>query len=235
MDVSELLYVGPATTAKLNRYAIRTIGDLANANPNFLFRQLGKNGVAIWLFACGADQSRVMPSDYEVPIKTIGHGVACTADLFNEDEVWRVMLELSQDIGHKLRVHKLAATGVRITVKSNELYYRQHQAPLPYATQSPMEIAQEARSIFIKNYNWEVPVRAVTVCAINLIPQETPMQTSIFLDTEKIMRRERLETAIEDIRCRFGKKAIYSAAYMGDLKMPRHGVQEVILPSIVYQ
>ena len=98
-----------------------------------------------------------------------------------------------------------------------------------------MEIAQKARSIFIKNYSWSVPVRAVTVRAINLIPQETPMQTSLFFDTEKIMRRERLETAIEDIRRRFGKKAIYSAACMGDLKMPGHGIHEVIMPSIMYQ
>lgn len=235
LDVSELLYVGPATTVKLNRYAIRTIGDLASTDPDFLRRLLGVKGIAIWRYACGTDQSRVMPSDYEVPVKTIGHGVTCTADLYNTEEVWRVMLELSQDIGHKLRVHKLAATGVQITVKSSELCYRQYQAPLPYSTQSPMEIAQKARSIFVKNYSWSVPVRAVTVRAINLLPQATPMQTSLFYDTEKIMRRERLEAAIEDIRRRFGKRAIYSAACMGDLKMPGQGVHEVIMPSIMYQ
>jgi len=235
LDVSELLYVGPATTAKLNRYAIRTIGDLANTDPDFLRRLLGVNGVAIWRYACGTDQSRVMPLDYEVPVKTIGHGVTCTADLYNIEEVWRVMLELSQDIGHKLRVHKLAATGVQITVKSSELSYRQYQAPLPYSSQSPMEIAQKAKEIFARNYSWSVPVRAITVRAINLLPQGMPMQTSLFFDTEKILRRERLETAIEDIRRRFGKRAIYSAACMGDLKMPGHGVHEIIMPSIMYQ
>ena len=61
------------------------------------------------------------------------------------------------------------------------------------------------------------------------------MQASLFYDMAKIERRERLETAIEDIRRRFGKRAIYSAACMGDLKMPGHGVHEVIMPSIMYQ
>ena len=61
------------------------------------------------------------------------------------------------------------------------------------------------------------------------------MQASLFYDMAKIERRERLETAIEDIRRRFGKRAIYSAACMGDLKMPGHGAHEVIMPSIMYQ
>ena len=48
--------------------------------------------------SAGLDRSRVMPLDYEVPVKSIGHGVTCTVDLNNADEVWKVMLELAQDI-----------------------------------------------------------------------------------------------------------------------------------------
>ena len=176
-----------------------------------------------------------MPLDYEVPVKSIGHGITCTADLNNGDEVWRVMLELSQDIGHRLRVHKLAATGVQISVRSNELSFRQYQAPLPYSTQSPLDIARLGRELFDSRYTWTMPVRAVTIRAINLIPQDRPMQASLFYDMAKIERRERLETAIEDIRRRFGNKAIYPAACMGDLKMPGRGNSEIIMPSVMFQ
>ena len=235
LPASDLLYVGRATTKKLASYGIHTIGDIANTDADFLKRLLGVNGLAIWKYAVGHDHSRVMPLDYEVPVKSIGHGITCTTDLNNGDEVWKVMLELSQDIGHRLRVHKLAATGVQISVRSNELSFRQYQAPLPYSTHSPLDIAWLGRELFNSRYTWTTPVRAVTIRAINLIPQDRPMQASLFYDMAKIERRERLETAIEDIRRRFGNKAIYPAACMGDLKMPGRGNSEIIMPSIMYQ
>ena len=73
------------------------------------------------------------------------------------------MIELSQDIGHRLRLHKLAATGVQITIKNGDLSYRQYQAPLAFATQSPQEISLKGKELFSRNYNWAVPVRAVTI------------------------------------------------------------------------
>lgn len=235
LPASDLLYVGRATMKKLASYGIHTIGDIANTDADFLKRLLGVNGLAIWKYAAGYDHSRVMPLDYKVPVKSIGHGITCTADLNNGDEVWRVMLELSQDIGHRLRVHKLAATGVQISVRSNELSFRQYHAPLPYSTQSPLDIARLGRALFNSRYTWTTPVRAVTIRAINLIPQDRPMQASLFYDMAKIERRERLETAIEDIRRRFGNKAIYPAACMGDLKMPGRGNSEIIMPSVMFQ
>ena len=235
LSASELLYVGPATTRKLASYGIHTIGELAAADTEFLRRLLGVNGLAIWRYAAGLDHSRVMPIDYEEPVKTLGHGITCTADLYDENEVGRVMLELAQDLGHRLRLHKLAATGVQIAVRSKDLAYSQYQTSLPYSTQSPLDIATAGRELFHKRYTWPGPVRAVTIRATNLIPQNRPMQASLYFDLDKIIRREKLDDAVEDIRRRFGKKAIYPAACMGDLKMPDNGIHEVIMPSIMYQ
>ena len=235
LPASDLLYVGRATAKKLSDYFIHTIGDIAKTEPEFLQRRLGINGLALWQFAMGTDQSRVKPIDYVVPVKSIGHGITCTADLFTEDEVYRVMIELSQDIGHRLRLHKLAATGVQITIKNGDLSYRQYQAPLAFATQSPQEISLKGKELFSRNYNWAVPVRAVMIRAINLVPQGTPLQTSLYFDSERVLRRERLEDTIEDIRRRFGSHAIYSAACMGDMKMPGHRDHEVIMTSMMYQ
>lgn len=96
-------------------------------------------------------------------MKSIGHGITCTADLENEDEVYRVMLELSQDIGHKLRVNELKACGVQISIRSNDLYGKQYQAQFEMPTRSPKVIADTARSLFSQRYTWATPVRAVTV------------------------------------------------------------------------
>lgn len=228
LPASDLLYVGRATTAKFNNYGIHTIGDIAAADPNLLKRMLGVNGLQLWQYATGKDDTPVMHKDFVSPIKSVGHGITCIADLLNEEEVWKVMLELSQDIGHRLRLHKLKATGVQISVRSNDLGYRQFQGPLSFSTQSPMLMAKKALILFHDNYRWSTPVRAVTVRAINLIPQESPEQIDLFTDMRRMEKVEKLDDCIEEIRRRFGKRAVFQACLLGDLKMPidnRHMVQ----------
>ena len=61
LPVSDLLYVGPATTRKLGRYGVYTIGALARSSPEFLHAVLGKVGVMLWQFANGLDRSGVSP------------------------------------------------------------------------------------------------------------------------------------------------------------------------------
>ncbi len=235
LAAGDLLFVGRATKKKLAGYRVHTIGDIVTAGPEFMQRLFGKNGLQLWIYASGQDTSRVMNIGYHSPVKSIGHGTTCTADLENNEEVWKVMLELSQDIGHKLRVHELCARGVQITIKDNGLLYKQHQEQLNTVTQSPMEIALKARSMFKENYFWHTHVRSITVRAINLVPKSMPEQLNIFDDALKRERRERMEDAIESIRARFGKRSIYQAILMGDLKMPGRGVHEVTMPGVMYQ
>lgn len=228
LPASDLLYVGRATTAKFNNYGIHTIGDIAAADPNLLKRMLGVNGLQLWQYAAGKDDTPVMHKDFVSRIKSVGHGITCIADLLNEEEVWKVMLELSQDIGHRLRLHKLKAAGVQISVRSNDLGYRQFQGPLSLSTQSPMLMAKKALTLFHDNYRWSTPVRAVTVRAINLIPQDNPEQIDLFTDMRRMEKVEKLDDCIEEIRRRFGKRAVFQACLLGDLKMPidnRHMVQ----------
>ena len=228
LPASDLLFVGRATAAKFDKYGIHTIGDIAATDPEFLRRLLGVNGLQLWKYAAGKDDTPVMHKDFVSPIKSVGHGITCTADLENEDEVWKVMLELSQDIGHRLRIHKLKASGIQISVRSNDLGFRQYQAPLSLSTQSPSVIAHKAIQIFHDNYRWTMPVRAVTVRAINLRPKDDPEQINLFTDMRRVEKAERLDDCIEEIRRRFGKRAVFQACLLGDLKMPidnRHLVQ----------
>lgn len=234
LPASDMIYVGRATTKKLADKGIATIGDIAAWDPKYLRDWLGVNGEMIWNFASGNDTSRVAHRDFVSPVKSIGHGITCVADLENEGDVWKVMLELSQDIGHRLRVHELLAGGVQITVKNNDLYYNQYQTQFRLATRSPMTIAEKARELFHTRYDWSRPIRALTVRAINLVPQTTTQQIDLFTDMEHIEKRDKLETAIEDIRRRFGKRSIYSAALMGDLKMPGYSSHEIVMPGMMY-
>ncbi len=235
LPASNMIYVGPATTRKLMTYGVTTIGELAALDPAFLKRLLGVNGLALWTFANGADQSRVMHKDFVSPVKSIGHGITCVSDLLNEEEVWKVILELSQDIGHRLRVHGLSARTVQVCVRGNNLFGSQFQCKLPFKTQLPCEIAAMAFKAFKEHYQWETTVRAVTVRAIELVSKDQPEQLTLFTDHSRREKRERLEDAIEEIRGRFGKRAITNAILMGDLKMPDDGRHTVKMPGLMYR
>ena len=234
LDASEMIYVGRATEAKLAKYGIHTIGQVAATPPELLRSWFGVNGLALWRYANGTDQSRVMHKDFVSPVKSVGHGITCTADLENEEEVFKVMLELSQDIGHRLRVHGLTARGVQLWIRANDLSGMQCQCKLPFQTQLPSELTAAGFKLFQERYHWTQKVRAVCIRAIDLVPKSEEEQLSIFVDNEKRDRRERLEDTIENLRSRFGKSAITYACLLGDLKMPGDGRDKVKMPGVMY-
>ena len=234
LAASELIYVGRATETKLTRYGIHTIGQLAATPPEYLRSWFGVNGLALWRYANGSDQSRVMHKDFVSPVKSVGHGITCTADLENEEEVFKVMLELSQDVGHRLRIHGLTARGVQLWIRGKDLSGMQCQCKLPFRTQLPSELTAAGFQLFKERYHWTQSVRAVCIRATDLVPKTEEEQLSLFVDNEKRDRRERLEDAIENLRDRFGKKAITYAVLLGDLKMPGDGRDKVKMPGLMY-
>lgn len=234
LPASELLYVGPATTRKLATCNIKTIGDLARTDPKFIHSFLGKNGLMLWNFANGTDHSPVMPSDYEAPIKSVGHGTTCVVDLETEYEVWRVLYELSQDVTHRLLKYGKQAKAVQITVKDKALDYRQYQIPLEYPTQDALEIAMAGFAIFRQQYLWIKPVRALTIRAINLESDSLPRQMDFFCDYAARDRKRELAICIDEIRRRFGYSSIFAASLMGDLRMAQDKCETVLMPGLMY-
>lgn len=129
----------------------------------------------------------------------------------------------------------LLLQGFRFLSRGNDLGGRQFQTKLSHSTQTPMIIARKARDLFELNYNWSTPVRAICVRAINLVPQGQPEQLDLFTDISYMDRLNKLDLAIEEIRKRFGKRAIFSACLMGDLKMPGDGRCSVVMPGMMYK
>ncbi len=235
LPVSELLYVGRSTAKKLEFYGIHTIGDLAVTKPEFLTNWFGVKGEQLWHFANGTDNSRVMHKDYKSEVKSIGHGITCKADLTTEREVWLVMLDMSQDIGHKLKEHNLVATGVQISIKNSNLQTKQYQCKLPYPTQSADVIARSGRVLFQENLPDELKIRAVTVRAIDLKSADEIYQVDMFNDIEKIKKQEKLDNTVEELRQRFGKKSVHCAALLENVKSPMDKTNELTLPGQMFK
>ncbi len=62
LPVGELFGCGPATTPKLNKIGIMTIGDLANYDVEFLIAKFGKYGRVLYEYANGIEDSLIKES-----------------------------------------------------------------------------------------------------------------------------------------------------------------------------
>lgn len=231
LPASDMLGVGHATQKVLDSYGIRTIGQLASWPVEFYQKKFGKRGVDLWNFANGRDQSRVTVRDFEALDKSCGNGITTLQDLETSYEVWKVMLELSQEIGHRLYTYNKKATGIAIDIRSNDLLTKEWQCSLPLATQSASVIARNAFALFSRTYDWRLPIRSVTVRAINLVSLNVPEQIDMFYDANQHAKAESLDKCIEDIRSRFGRRSISFATLLDNPKMPGHGNPNIIMPT----
>ncbi len=176
-----------------------------------------------------------MPCEYVPPVKSVGHGVTCVHDLESNYEVWLVLLALAQDVGHRLRTHEIQAKAVQISVRDNELGWQQWQTPLSYPSQSPFEIACAGFELFKTKYQWEKPIRALTIRGINPDKEDTPVQLDVFNDYQHRAKQKALDDAIDCIRGRFGEHSIFNACLMADVGMAKDKCETVPLPSPIYQ
>lgn len=231
LPASDMLGVGRATERSLTSCGILTLGDLARWPVDFFHHRFGKRGVDLWRWANGLDTSPVTVRNIEALDKSCGNGITTLQDLEAPEEVWKVMLELSQEVGHRLFLYNKRAAAIAIDIRDSELFTKQWQCGIPLVTQSPGEIARQAFGLFMRSYRWKNPIRSVTVRAIDLVSADAPRQVNMFIDAEKESRTEAIDRCVEEIRSRFGKYSIRYATLLDNPKMPQHGGPDIIMPS----
>ena len=211
LPVSDLLYVGPATTKKLRNYGVYTIGGLAQLDPDFLRRSLGKQGELIWRYANGLDVAPVHNLDWRTAIKGIGNSTTTPYDLTTNADVKRIFYMLAESVAQRLRKNGLKAKLVQIWIRSSDLSGFERQAPLAQPTCLTGEIAESAYKIFLPNYDWQRPIRSLGIRATMLSPLQNDRQYDLFENEQSRERWENIEHCIDGLRARFGSKIMTRA------------------------
>ena len=211
MPVNTIIGVGPATEKRLSDLGIYTLGDLASASPDILKMRLGKSGEQLWRYANGDDPSAVAFENQKSAPKSIGRSITCTRDLHNVDDVFNVMLGLSEDVATLLRAEKLSAGGISIHMRTADLEVQELQATLSPPTQLASVLADKGIRIFKSSYRFSKPLRSVGIRAINLKDEKCRCQLSLFDDNERELKSEAIEKSMDDIRGKYGKGSIVRA------------------------
>lgn len=221
LPVEDMLFVGKSTKKKLNSIGIFTIGEMAEVGEKILCRLLGVWGSTFYRYANGLDDSPVEKKNNE-DTKSIGNSLTEYKDLITIEEVKILLMLLSESVAARLRESGLGkAKTVKISVTDNELNVYGKQVKLMRPTSSATEIAKTAYSLFESLYKWERPVRGAGVSVSDFTLGLEQLSLDMCGDDVKHDKFDKLESAVDDIRKKYGNAAVKRARVMQDERLSR--------------
>lgn len=218
LDVKELLYVGRATKKKLNSKGIYTIGELAETSLSKLKSWLGKWGEYLWVYANGLDRTPVDADNHKPLVKSVSNGTTSYRDLENDNDVKIITFALAESIASRLRAIHSKCGVISVSIKNKQLYTYSKQTKLHILTDDAYEIAEVALSLYKESYNWAAgnPIRAISICASEIVDTYSNYQTSIFESSDKNQKHENLNKTIDNLRDKYGYTCVRRAIVMSD-------------------
>lgn len=212
LPVSDLYMAGRSSVAVLQKLEIRTIGELAQADPNLLELHLKSHGRTLWNFANGKEGTKVIREHVEN--KGIGNSTTLPQDVMTEEEAKKVLLMLAGTVGRRLRKEKVKAKMVSVEIKYHTFQTASHQKQLVRAGNSDQMLYETACELFRELWNGK-PIRLLGIRTSKLIDEKEPEQMSIFdfqdtlkKQTPKQEKQEKLDQAMDAIRKKYGKDVI---------------------------
>ena len=208
LPVGDLIFVGRSTVQRLWYMQIRTVGDLARADPDLLERALGKCGLMAWNFANGSDGSPVLHDGQEYPIKSIGNSTTTPVDMVTRRDAEIVLAQLCQSVATRLRAADMRCTTVKLSLRSTSLSWKQRQKGVA-ATCLENDLWREAMVLYDAFHDGS-PLRSIGVSACNLI-ENGERQLCMFEGEEETCRHAALESlggVLDSLRERYGARAV---------------------------
>ena len=219
LPVHALWGVGPATLAKLERYGLRTVGDLAALSVDTLVGAVGEShGRHLHALAWARDE-RVVVSEQRA--KSIGHEETYAEDKHERADLAREAVRMGDAVASRLRKNGMAGRTVTIKVRFHDFQTITRSHTLAAPVDTGHAIAEVASSL-LEQVDPSSGVRLFGVSVSNL--QEGAAQLT--LDDSGWGRAT---AAVDEIRDRFGDTAVGPAALVdaaGRLRVKRRGEQQ---------
>lgn len=209
LPAQELFMVGRKANGKLQQLGIKTIGDIARYDKNILIKKFGKHGRIMWEYANGIDTSEVIYE--EGAPKCIGNSITLPEDVYNINKLNEILLALSEQVGFRLRKHKLSAGVINVQIKTKDFVTYSHQKKLDMPTNVTKEIYNNAKQL-LQNLHNNRAVRLIGLRTDKLVSQDE-MQMSLFY-TNNNKKQENLDKAMDELKKKYGYEKITRAGEM---------------------
>ncbi|MBQ1251658.1 MAG: DNA polymerase IV [Firmicutes bacterium] len=211
MPIDFLFMAGRRTVASLRKIGVETVGDMAHLSPDLLKDRLGKNGVVLWQYANGLDDSPVCPDAELPPPKSVSKSVTLSHPLESKGECADILLYIAEELSYKLMDKGMNASVLTVAWKDPDYHYFSKQQHYSDALFHYGDIFQKAMEIFEQIYSGG-KVRYIGL-GLSDLSSERPVCGALFgRDT---LKDERLSETVFQLKKKYGKQVITTARTMG--------------------
>ena len=202
--------IGRGTVDRLGRAGITTMGEIAHAQEDVLYRMFGVDAELLIDHAWGRESTTMADiKSYKSKDNSISSGQVLPRD-YRFDEARLVTKEMADLLCLDLVGKGLAADSITLHVSYG---YRLEKKSahgtinLPSFTSSSRQIIAHTERLFDRIVDRCVPVRRISL-TFNHVTDELYRQYNLFTSPEEEERERRLQKAILEIKEKFGKNAI---------------------------
>jgi DNA polymerase-4 len=210
LPVGRLWGVGKVTGNAFEKLGIHRIGQLRRMPVELLRHHFGCSGDHLWELSQGIDDRSVVP---EQEAKSISHETTFAKDLADPEVMRAWLLELSDQVGCRLRRHGLKGRTVNLKVRFEDFHTITRAQTLPQATNVTQEICQTAARMFAER----LPARRLHIRLLGVgmsgLDQPELVQLSLFPEAEH-ERQSRLDEVADRIKEKFGEASLQRALGM---------------------
>ena len=210
LPVEDLLFVGKSSSKLLHSIGIDTIGDLANCDPNLLLKYYKTRVDDLINSAKGIDESPVI-NDYG-DNKSISISRTLLKDTDNLNEIKRMLLKLSQEIGLRARNSNLYANTIAITLRTSSFKNISHQMSLQASTNNTMEIYEKVCEL-LRSVDKSEPFRLLGIRLDNLSKTKTS-KVSFFEEEND----DNIQKIMDNLNTKYKYSVIMPAIFYKDEK-----------------
>ena len=209
LPVTALFGVGPATSRRLLRLGVETVGDLASLPEAAVIAALGTaSGRQLHRLANGVDDR---PVAVDRPPRSISHEETFARDLHVVGELEAQATRLADAVARRLRTSGLQARTITLKLRFGDFKTITRSVTLPDPTDGTRDLVAAAREL-LSQIDVAPGVRLLGVGASGLV--ETSTRQLSFEDEPRL--HEAAEHVTDRIRDRFGASAIGPAAAIRD-------------------
>jgi DNA polymerase-4 len=196
--------VGPKTAERLAQFGIHTIGDIARRPAEDLVARFGKHGHELAQRSRGLD-SRPIVTESET--KSVSQEITFSRDIDDGVLLRQTLAELASGVSRDLRNKRLLCATVKLKLRWPDFTTPTRQATLTQPTDEADVIYSLALRLFERLWQPGRRVRLLGVGASGL--SDGLRQLNLWDQPDE--KSERLHSAVESLRRRFGDQAIKRA------------------------
>jgi DNA polymerase IV len=217
LPVTALWGVGPATLAKLERFGVRTVGDLAALPPEALTGALGQaSGLHLHELSWARDDRPVVP-DQEP--RSISHEETFASDRHRVEDLRGDLVRMADAVAARLRRHGYRGRTVQLKVRYGDFTTVTRSHTLAVATDRGTELVDRAWEM-LEALPVERGVRLLGVGVANLTREAPVVQLSLDDGGGAADGWDAANDAVDAIRSRFGAGVIGPGRLVGSPDRP---------------